>query len=41
MATNDDMLREREQTSRGFTRLMAAVIVLVIIILGGRRGFLV
>jgi hypothetical protein len=41
MAPNDDMLRERERTWRTFTRVMAAVVVIAILVLGAMRLFLV
>jgi hypothetical protein len=41
MAPNDDMLREREQTWRSFTRAMAAIVIIIIVILGVMRLFLV
>jgi Tfp pilus assembly protein PilX len=41
MAPNDDMLREREQTWRRFTRVMAVIVVVAIIVLGAMRLFLV
>jgi hypothetical protein len=41
MVPDDDMLRERERMWRGFTRLMAVIAIIVIVILGAMRLFLV
>ncbi len=40
MAANDEMLREREKTWHGFTKVMTAVIVAVAVILLGMLVFL-